>query len=520
MDVYGAFQLCSIGILAAPVTVRLSRTYFYDPGRNTIFAWTVLILAGLLSLTVEFFRIKTSGCTHDDSGNPIPSNPHYFPYTIAPSCGLTCTISGGPYSPIRKGSANNIYVIPAPDKLTFGTATLLAAASCIPAILSLGSMWNKIVEINWKSRYAGRDENKRATIEGTNGATIEKMTSVNTLIGRFLSVVEIPLFGAAVLLILVLGELNFFSTQVSYQTEPMVSIGQWAPIVGTALAILGSLYLLLVKEEANPDDSTHNRNSSMREAGSGLSPAPYHSVATPSAIDVRHSHLNGGGRTSGEIVPTTSLLQRAATGQDAGNRRRVAMFLIRIGDRLSTAGHNQFDISEFRSGEADNYPEIPGELNRNPELPQIRDRYNLSRDANGNVTPGHRKQHSRAGSFTGSVASGLGDKGSTTPRAESPRRSHASTFPAERASSELRDTLSYSAAGSNGGRLQWQDTLEVPSLVHHGTTRNNLSASSITSFVARPDAQSSPAIVVSSDPNTSSPAFLTHTHPLHPPGRY
>jgi len=46
MDIYGAFQLCSIGILAAPVTVRLSRTYFYDPGRNTIFAWTALILAG------------------------------------------------------------------------------------------------------------------------------------------------------------------------------------------------------------------------------------------------------------------------------------------------------------------------------------------------------------------------------------------------------------------------------------------------------------------------------------------
>ena len=46
MDVYGAFQLCSIGILAAPVTVRLSRTYFYNPGRNTIFLWTLLILAG------------------------------------------------------------------------------------------------------------------------------------------------------------------------------------------------------------------------------------------------------------------------------------------------------------------------------------------------------------------------------------------------------------------------------------------------------------------------------------------
>jgi hypothetical protein len=46
MDVYGAFQLCSIGILTAPVVVRLSRTYFEDPGRNIIFLWTGLILVG------------------------------------------------------------------------------------------------------------------------------------------------------------------------------------------------------------------------------------------------------------------------------------------------------------------------------------------------------------------------------------------------------------------------------------------------------------------------------------------
>lgn len=48
MDVYGAFQLCSIGILTAPVVVRLSRTYFEDPGRNIIFLWTGLILIGEL----------------------------------------------------------------------------------------------------------------------------------------------------------------------------------------------------------------------------------------------------------------------------------------------------------------------------------------------------------------------------------------------------------------------------------------------------------------------------------------
>lgn len=46
MDVYGAFQLCSIAILVAPMTVRLSQTYFNTRGRNNIFLWAGLILAG------------------------------------------------------------------------------------------------------------------------------------------------------------------------------------------------------------------------------------------------------------------------------------------------------------------------------------------------------------------------------------------------------------------------------------------------------------------------------------------
>jgi hypothetical protein len=129
---------------------------------------------------------------------------------------------------MRGGSVNNIYVIPAPDKLTFGTATLLAAACCIPAILSLVSMWNKILEINWKSRFGNGDEDERIDkpIEGTNGATIKRMSGVNTLIRMFLSAVEVPVFGAAVLAILIMGERNLFSHQVMYQTEPIASIGK------------------------------------------------------------------------------------------------------------------------------------------------------------------------------------------------------------------------------------------------------------------------------------------------------
>lgn len=128
---------------------------------------------------------------------------------------------------MRGGSANNIYVIPAPDKLTFGTATLLAAACCIPAVLSLISMWNKILEINWKSRFGDRNRDElHEQIEGTNGATIENMTRVNNLVRLFLKAVEVPVFGAIVLLLIIFGERNFFSSQVNYQTEPIASIGK------------------------------------------------------------------------------------------------------------------------------------------------------------------------------------------------------------------------------------------------------------------------------------------------------
>lgn len=189
-----------------------------------------LLHKGLLSLTVEFFRLQTSNCTPDQSGSPISLDPGKFPYGI--TCGLTCSVDNGPFSPMRGGSANNIYVIPAPDRLTFNMATLLAAACCIPAILSLITTWNKILEINWKKRFGKRDKEKRMDepIEGTNGATIEKMKGINDLIKLFLSAVEVPVFGSAVLAIVVIGEWNFSSTQVHYQTEPIAAIGRYSPL--------------------------------------------------------------------------------------------------------------------------------------------------------------------------------------------------------------------------------------------------------------------------------------------------
>ncbi|KAI1099295.1 hypothetical protein F4804DRAFT_86966 [Jackrogersella minutella] len=561
MDVYGAFQFCSIGILAAPLTVRISRTYFYDPGRNIIFIWTGIVLAGLLSLTVEFFRLTPSPCTQDDNGNLIdPHDFNNFPYGNA-SCNLTCSTEAGPFSPLRQGSTNDIFLIPAPNILAFNAATLLAAACCIPAVLSLASMWNKILEINWKTRFGRGDEDQ--LIEGTNGATVERMSKVNTAIRLFLSTVEVPVFAAAVLAILSFGEKNFWSPQVIFQTEPMVSVGQWAPLAGTALAALGSLYVLLAVDlnaikETTPGDPTHHCNCShhhfdsarhpssqshidssgsveadsthggtlnfpehdsrsslaMREAGDDLVRGSSNSITVPDAARLRSSSSNSRREVTTEIA-------RSETHPpiDIGNRRKVAQTLRKVSDYLGTAAHDRFDDSEFKHGKALDFPEVPAEEMRNPDLPNIRERYNQYHEEN--LTSALSIRPSRSGSFVGSVASGYSIDGNPSisrvisaphPPSRSPSPSpailgvrHASTLPVGPRTNEPQNPASPSAAVPIRGRpRQRRDTLEVPVPTHHSTSWGTQSASPASLATTIPNDQGSPTIVISPDPDTNS----------------
>lgn len=224
MDVYGAFQLCALGVLIAPVTVKNSTTYFLSQGRDIIFLWTGLLLAGLLSLTVEFYRLEPRMCPPDDPATIEWSQTGKFTYNS--NCSMSCG-DNGPFSPLRQGASDNIYVIPAPHELSFSTATLLAAACCIPAILSLVSMWIKILESNWKNlsrreQTVGDVKPEEQTTEDTDGG-------VSSRLRRWLMLIEIPIVSAAVLAILVKGEMNFFSASLQYETEQMSSVGRFSP---------------------------------------------------------------------------------------------------------------------------------------------------------------------------------------------------------------------------------------------------------------------------------------------------
>ena len=170
-----------------------------------------------MSLTVEFYRADPTTC----SGNETFE---YGPNIVR--CGLDCSRA---QSPLRTGSVDDIFIIPEPKVLTFGTATLLTAALCVHAILWLLSMLDKILEeSSSKYRRGIRDHGDgNDPIEGTNGATRSGMERINEMVKRCVSVAVVPIFMAAGLAILIVGERNFFSKQVSYRTEPIESIGMY-----------------------------------------------------------------------------------------------------------------------------------------------------------------------------------------------------------------------------------------------------------------------------------------------------
>ncbi|KAH6886163.1 hypothetical protein B0T10DRAFT_490769 [Thelonectria olida] len=391
MDIFGAFQLCSIGILAAPVTVMMSRTYFNDPGRNTIFLWVLLILAGMLCLAVEFYRIETFDCTHSDSGSLISSDVSKFPLGNESICGLPfrCSTQNGPISPIRGGAADNVYIIPAPGHLTFGTATLLAAACCVHAVLCLVSMWDRILDINWRRASRTQSRETEGNLPGSgkrdsDDATQALEKGINGKITYFLKIIAIPIFGGVGLAILILGEINFYSRQVQYQTEPLASVGQWGPICGTFLAMVGSLYILVAKKVQDVTGQSHPNAS-----GAGCA-CTHHGCCSSSPAETRVSLDSSpvSCRSRRSDVSDSRASGTEAENKDAGYRQRFATFLITAGEWLGTP--RDFDGSEFNHGVARNYPEVPGERGRNPVLRLIIDSYadrSRTNSAAGSIVP-------------------------------------------------------------------------------------------------------------------------------------
>jgi hypothetical protein len=363
---------------------------------------------------------------------------------------------------MRDGSADNIYVVPAPYILKFGAATLVAAASCIPGILSTVSIWNKIVKTNSVKRFGA--PNADEVIEGTNGATIQGMKTVNNLIRRLLGVVEVPVvshssvlchnalrthttrtmndklttsalqFGGAVLALIIFGERNFWSEPLYFQTEPPENIGQWSNICASAFAACGSLYMLLVKylerveegEGSTHDDlsqchcTCHGHGSIRPRSISDTSEAAEPSrppLAVMAGTDIRAfrretepSYTVSSTRT--EPYPDTEDALRGlgirqvdsnTNTSSVGNRSGVTNALMKFATSFGTTSSDRFDDHAFRQGKVTGFPEIPGELNRNSRLPQIKQQWGEpNTDIEDGLIP--RGRRSRANSFNGSIS--------------------------------------------------------------------------------------------------------------------
>jgi hypothetical protein len=246
-------------------------------------------------------------------------------------------------------------------------------------------------------------------------------------------------------------------------------------------------------------------------------PASSHSIDSVGAIEPVHTTTHttatrtatiNSEDVSSKLLHTTTT--RSSKHPDRGKRRQVAKSLASISTYIGTAARDRFDDTAFKTGEALDFPEVPGESNRNPKLSQIRQTYN------------------RPPSFNGSIRSGVEGQASSM-RAASPsplRRVETGIFRPERISSEHYNNSPSTPTDTTRGRpTRRRATLEVPVAAYYGHTRNNLSTSS---NISDPRDQGSPTIVISSDsmipipasvhsPTSNPSSPLSQEHPSTPP---
>jgi hypothetical protein len=127
--------------------------------------------------------------------------------------------------------------------------------------------------------------------------------------------------------------------------EPLANVGQWAPIAGTVLAVLGSLYVLLA--QAIEHEREHRRHTDIAddEAGSGIT-------------------------------------------------HRIAEVVLDVTYCINHPIEKRFEESDFQLGDASRWPEIPAESLRN--LSQTRSNYNPYRGSSSSSVSGVSRKRSAA----------------------------------------------------------------------------------------------------------------------------
>lgn len=296
--------------------------------------------------------------------------------------------------------------------ITINTGLGLSVGCCIPAVLSMASIWLKLVREklaslatllpNWNSddsesqsnmQAASTDEIHRHELLVTpDEKRRHDEKKMDDIIRIGLGLVERVVFSAVILAIVILGERNFWSAEMRVGVEPMSSVGeliyfmfystsfffycfltiyisgQWAPILGAIIGALGSWYTSTSDSRTTilpihrPDNSNGKATCEHIEhyAGEMSQTSTFAANEVSYPEPAHHPDRN----SSSPIPPPTS--------ESVSHRTKVTRAVHRVGiwltpapdrfvdDIMLTEGHDQYR----------EYPHTPGEEAKNPYLSQ------------------------------------------------------------------------------------------------------------------------------------------------------
>jgi len=209
---------------------------------------------------------------------------------------------------------------------------------------------------------------------------------INATIRELLNVIEFIIFSGAVVALIIVGEMNFWSEPLNYQTEPISNIGQWAPIVASLLAACGSLYMLLA-EEATDLECKHGPCQRCANTHTSICLHQHTAMSTAALIQSDNSEMAETCRP--QIASTEPTLSGAnpewenenhglansvpptgAAPSSGWSRMRVERFLRRVAESLQTPSRDRYDDTQVRRN-ALSYPLVPGEDLRVPRFNEI-----------------------------------------------------------------------------------------------------------------------------------------------------
>ena len=268
--------------------------------------------------------------------------------------------------------------------------------------------------------------------------------------------------------------------------------------MGTFLATIGSLYIVLATDL---EDSKHEK--AVEALGGHCDCAHHHELMMNQDGDHPTSSDGGSLRVrehmpplmpgfSVDLLPVlshgTTGKQRDAKQSGTAGRRKFRDIMIRLNEKTGAMAIRN-DDEAFQLGPANAFPEIPGEKERNPELQQIRERYNEI--ASPSLRPARSRSESvrsegevsaldieEPGSPEPAIVRGTRSRSSSAvPRLQGSQGDMFSVRPRpDFSTTPTRGSLDSKSRGASGSPIR-KDTLEVPSEFrgHHPSHRRETS---------------------------------------------